>query len=516
MTGYVFISYSRLDSRYVDELVAYLVSNGVPVWIDHKIDYGDQWEKIIREKIDACAALIVVMTPEAEESRWVRNELHRARTMEKTILPLLLSGLGFFSLHDTQHEDVVGGRLPGAVFLSRVKHLVHAATPHRDTPAEPTTDDTRAKRGARPPTIGIELGMTNSMLSVMQRGKPTIVANAERSPSTPSMVAFGPGGVVIVGEAAKNQAVTNPERTVRSVVRTLASNTTIEFDGRPYRPQEIAAQLLMKLKRDGERALGQSMDEVVLAVPAGFDDAARRAAAEAGEIAGLNVREVLSDTTAAGLAYRPDVGATHQTLLVFDLGGGTLSVSLLKIAKDAVEELASSNDSHLGGDDWDDRLVDHLTTAFQEQHGVDLTRSLVAMQRVYLAAEKAKIELSTQTSTPIFLPFLATGPSGSLHLTATVTRAEFQQLTQGLLERCQASIEKVVSDESGRPVGFDRLILAGGAARMPAVIELVRSLTGREPHLPIDPADVVAMGAAWRAGMLRGEVDPVRLPGRNV
>jgi len=512
VAGHVFISYSRRDIRYVDELVAHLAASGVPYWVDHKIDYGDQWEKVIREKVDTCALLVVVMTPDAEESPWVTNELERARFKQKKILPLLLSGDPFFSLLNTQFEDVTGRRMPSPAFVARIQTLLSAGVGQGDTAASATTlGDGGTRRTTRAPSVGIEMGTSNSMVSVLKRGRPIVIPNAEGSPTTPSTVAFAQNGDILVGEPAKRQAVTNPDRTIRSVIRVMGSHWTVDIDGTTYSPQRIAARLLMKLKRDAEAHIDERIVDVVITVPASFDDAQRRATVEAGEIAGLRIRQVLDDTTAAGVAYVLEKGIREQTVLIFDLGGGTLSVAALKIAKGVVDVIARSVDNHLGGDDWDVRLIDHLVGGFQEQHAVDLNHDPMAMQRLRAAAEAAKIELSTQTSTSITLPFVTIRPSGSLHLDADLTRAEFQLMTQDLVDRCKASVVQALTDARPLAIGVDRLILAGGSSRMPAVIELVTSLTGMQPYPGINPDEVVAFGAAWRAGMLAGEVKSVQM-----
>jgi molecular chaperone DnaK len=366
--------------------------------------------------------------------------------------------------------------------------------------------------------VGIDLGTTNSCVSVLEGGEPTVIANAEGSRTTPSIVAFARNGEVLVGEVAKRQAVTNPDRTIRSVKREVGTNWSVDIDGKKYTPQEISARTLMKLKRDAEAYLGERITDAVITVPAYFNDAQRQATKEAGEIAGFNVLRIVNEPTAAALAYGLDKGAKEQTVLVFDLGGGTFDVSLLELAEGVVEVKSTSGDNHLGGDDWDERIIDHLVKTFRGQHGVDLSQDKMAMQRLREAAEKAKIELSAATTTSINLPYITAGPaategapSAPLHLDVTLTRAEFQRMTQDLLDRCKGPFERAIKDAGIKVADVDHVILVGGSTRMPAVSELVKQLTGREPNKGVNPDEVVAVGAALQAGVLKGEVKDVLL-----
>jgi molecular chaperone DnaK len=361
--------------------------------------------------------------------------------------------------------------------------------------------------------VGIDLGTTNSVVTVLEGGEPTVIANSEGSRTTPSVVAFAKNGEVLVGQSAKNQAVTNVDRTIRSVKREMGTTwQSPEIDGKRYTPQEISARVLQKLKRDAETYLGEPVTDAVITVPAYFEDAQRQATKEAGEIAGLNVLRIVNEPTAAALAYGLDKGETEQTILVFDLGGGTFDVSLLEIGDGVIEVKATAGDNHLGGDDWDERVMTHLVKTFNAANGIDLSKDKLAMQRLREAAEKAKIELSGAQSTNINLPYITAGAEGPLHLDVTITRAEFQRLTQDLLERTRAPFNQVVRD-AGISVGqIDHVVLVGGSTRMPAVSELVRELTGgKEPNKGVNPDEVVAIGAALQAGVLRGEVKDVLL-----
>ncbi|MEV4753835.1 molecular chaperone DnaK [Micromonospora sp. NPDC049559] len=366
--------------------------------------------------------------------------------------------------------------------------------------------------------VGIDLGTTNSCVSVLEGGEPTVIANAEGSRTTPSIVAFARNGEVLVGEVAKRQAVTNPDRTIRSVKREIGTNWSIDIDGKKYTPQEISARTLMKLKRDAEAYLGERITDAVITVPAYFNDAQRQATKEAGEIAGFNVLRIVNEPTAAALAYGLDKGSKEQTVLVFDLGGGTFDVSLLELAEGVIEVKSTSGDNHLGGDDWDERIIDHLVKTFRGQHGVDLSQDKMAMQRLREAAEKAKIELSAATTTSINLPYITAGPaateggpSAPLHLDVTLTRAEFQRMTQDLLDRCKGPFEQAIKDAGIKVSDVDHVILVGGSTRMPAVSDLVKQLTGRDPNKGVNPDEVVAVGAALQAGVLKGEVKDVLL-----
>ena len=361
--------------------------------------------------------------------------------------------------------------------------------------------------------VGIDLGTTNSVVTVLEGGEPTVIANSEGSRTTPSVVAFAKNGEVLVGQSAKNQAVTNVDRTIRSVKREMGTNwKSPEIDGKQYTPQEISARVLQKLKRDAETYLGEPVTDAVITVPAYFEDAQRQATKEAGEIAGLNVLRIVNEPTAAALAYGLDKGETEQTILVFDLGGGTFDVSLLEIGDGVIEVKATAGDNHLGGDDWDEKVMTHLVKTFNASNGIDLSKDKLAMQRLREAAEKAKIELSGAQSTNINLPYITAGAEGPLHLDVTITRAEFQRMTQDLLDRTRAPFNQAIRD-AGISVGqIDHVVLVGGSTRMPAVSDLVRELTGgKEPNKGVNPDEVVAIGAALQAGVLRGEVKDVLL-----
>ncbi|GAB1688263.1 molecular chaperone DnaK [Krasilnikovia sp. M28-CT-15] len=359
--------------------------------------------------------------------------------------------------------------------------------------------------------VGIDLGTTNSCVSVLEGGEPTVIANAEGSRTTPSIVAFARNGEVLVGEVAKRQAVTNPDRTIRSVKREIGTTWSIDIDGKKYTPQEISARVLMKLKRDSEAYLGEQVTDAVITVPAYFNDAQRQATKEAGEIAGFNVLRIVNEPTAAALAYGLDKGSKEQTVLVFDLGGGTFDVSLLELGEGVIEVKSTSGDNHLGGDDWDQRIIDHLVKTFRGEHGIDLGQDKMALQRLREAAEKAKIELSAATTTSINLPYITAGPSGPLHLDMNLTRAEFQRMSQDLLDRCKGPFEQAIKDAGIKVASVDHVILVGGSTRMPAVSDLVRQLTGKEPNKGVNPDEVVAVGAALQAGVLKGEVKDVLL-----
>jgi len=365
--------------------------------------------------------------------------------------------------------------------------------------------------------VGIDLGTTNSCVSVLEGGEPTVIANAEGARTTPSIVAFAKNGEVLVGEVAKRQSVTNVERTIRSVKRHMGTNWTFpehgDIDGKKYTPQEISARILMKLKRDAEAYLGDTVTDAVITVPAYFNDSERQATKEAGEIAGLNVLRIVNEPTAAAFAYGFDKGDKEQTILVFDLGGGTFDVSLLEMGEGVIEVKATNGDNHLGGDDWDQALVDHLVATFKSKNGIDLTKDKMAMQRVREAAEKAKIELSSSASTSINLPYITVdAEKNPLFLDETITRAQFQSMTAGLLERCKGPFQTVLKD-AGIPINkIDHVVLVGGSTRMPAVVDLVRELTGgKEPNKGVNPDEVVAVGAALQAGVLKGEVKDILL-----
>ena len=359
--------------------------------------------------------------------------------------------------------------------------------------------------------VGIDLGTTNSVVSVLEGGEPVVIANAEGSRTTPSVVAFAKNGEVLVGEVAKRQAVTNIDRTVRSVKRHMGTNWTVDIDGKNYTPQEISARTLMKLKRDAEAYLGENVTDAVITVPAYFSDAERQATKEAGEIAGLNVLRIINEPTAAALAYGLDKGDQEQTILVFDLGGGTFDVSILEIGDGVVEVKATSGDNHLGGDDWDNKVVDWMVTEFKNAHGVDLSKDKMAMQRLREAAEKAKIELSSSMQTSINLPYITASADGPLHLDETLSRAQFESMTQDLLDRTKAPFQAVLKD-AGIPLDkIDQVVLVGGSTRMPAVTELVKKEAGKEPNKGVNPDEVVAVGAALQAGVLKGEVKDVLL-----
>ena len=359
--------------------------------------------------------------------------------------------------------------------------------------------------------VGIDLGTTNSVVSVLEGGEPTVIANAEGARTTPSVVAFSKSGEVLVGEVAKRQAVTNVDRTIRSVKRHMGTDWTVKIDDKAFTPQQISAFVLQKLKRDAEAFLGETVTDAVITVPAYFSDAQRQATKEAGEIAGLNVSRIVNEPTAAALAYGLDKG-DDQTILVFDLGGGTFDVSLLEIGEGVVEVKATSGDNHLGGDDWDARVVEWMVKKFKDNNGVDLAADKIANQRLQEAAEKAKIELSSSSETTIHLPYITHGESGPLHFEEKLTRAEFQKLTSDLLDRTKAPFEQVLKDGGVAVDKIDHVVLVGGSTRMPAVTEVVKGLLGgKEPNKGVNPDEVVAVGAALQAGVLKGEVKDVLL-----
>ena len=360
--------------------------------------------------------------------------------------------------------------------------------------------------------VGIDLGTTNSVVAVLEGGEPTVIPNAEGSRTTPSVVAFAKGGEVLVGEVAKRQAVTNVDRTIRSVKRHMGTDWKVKIDDKDYRPQQISAFVLQKLKRDAEAYLGEQVTNAVITVPAYFSDAERQATKEAGEIAGLTVDRIINEPTAAALAYGLDKGDTEQTILVFDLGGGTFDVSLLEIGDGVFEVKATKGDNRLGGDDWDSRVVDWLVKQFKNKNGTDLSQDKIARQRLQEAAEKAKIELCSASETSINLPYITLGESGPLHLEEKLTRSQFQQLTSDLLDRCRTPFNAVISDAKISVGKIDHVILVGGSTRMPAVVELVKELTGgKEPNKGVNPDEVVALGASLQAGVLKGEVKDVLL-----
>jgi molecular chaperone DnaK len=362
-----------------------------------------------------------------------------------------------------------------------------------------------------PKAVGIDLGTTNSVVSVLEAGDPIVIPNAEGSRTTPSVVAFAKNGEVLVGEVAKRQAITNPDRTIRSVKRHMGTSWTIDIDGKAYTSQEISARTLMKLKRDAEAYLGDTVTQAVITVPAYFDDAQRTATKEAGQIAGLEVLRIINEPTAAALAYGLDKDATEQTILVFDLGGGTFDVSVLEIADGVFEVKSTHGDTHLGGDDWDQKVIDWLVDGFKGDHGVDLSKDNMALQRLKEAAEKAKIELSQVQSTQINLPFITATDAGPLHLDMNLTRAKFQELSADLLQRCRIPFEQAISDAGLTKGEIDHVVLVGGSTRMPAVAELVLEMTGKEPNKSVNPDEVVAIGAAVQAGVLKGDVKDILL-----
>ena len=366
--------------------------------------------------------------------------------------------------------------------------------------------------------VGIDLGTTNSAIAVLEGGEPTIIANAEGGRTTPSVVAFSKGGEVLVGEIAKRQAVTNVDRTIRSVKRHMGTDWSREIDGKKYTAQEISARILQKLKRDAESYLGESVTDAVVTVPAYFDDHQRQATKEAGEIAGLNVLRIINEPTAAALAYGLDKGKEDELILVFDLGGGTFDVSLLEVGKDpednfsTIQVRATNGDNHLGGDDWDERIVQHLLTTVKNSSGVDLSKDKIAMQRLRDASEQAKKELSTATNTNVSLQYLSMSENGPIHLDESISRAQFEQMTKDLLDRTRQPFANVIKDAGISVSDIDHVVLVGGATRMPAVSSLVKELTGgKEPNKGVNPDEVVAVGAALQAGVLKGERKDVLL-----
>jgi molecular chaperone DnaK len=359
--------------------------------------------------------------------------------------------------------------------------------------------------------VGIDLGTTNSVVAILEGGEPTVIANAEGSRTTPSVVAFAKNAEVLVGEVAKRQAVTNVDRTIRSVKRQMGTDWSVNIDGKKFTPQQISAFVLQKLKRDAESYLGEKITDAVVTVPAYFSDAQRQATKEAGQIAGLNVLRIINEPTAAALAYHLDKEG-EATILVFDLGGGTFDVSLLEVGEGVVEVKATNGDNHLGGDDWDQRIVDWLVQDFKNGYGIDLSKDKMALQRLREAAEKAKIELSQSMESQINLPYISHSADGPLHLDAKLTRAEFQRMTSDLLDRCKNPFQQVIKDAGIKLDDLHHVVLVGGSTRMPAVVDLVKSLTGgKEPNKGVNPDEVVAVGACLQAGVLRGEVKDVLL-----
>jgi molecular chaperone DnaK len=359
--------------------------------------------------------------------------------------------------------------------------------------------------------VGIDLGTTNSVVSVLEAGEPVVIPNAEGGRTTPSIVGFSKTGEILVGEVAKRQAITNPDRTIRSVKRHMGTSWTIDIDGTKYTPQEISARVLMKLKRDAEAYLGEPVTQAVITVPAYFDDAQRTATKEAGQIAGLEVLRIVNEPTAAALAYGLDKGPAEQTVLVFDLGGGTFDVSVLEIADGVFEVKSTAGDTHLGGDDWDDAVMNWLVKTFKDTEGVDLSADKMAVQRLKEASEKAKIELSSLQETQINLPFITATADGPKHLDLKLTRAKFNDLTADLVERCRKPFDQAIKDAGLTLDKIDHVIMVGGSTRIPAVQELVLKVTGKEPNKTVNPDEVVAVGAAVQAGVLKGDVKDILL-----
>ncbi len=362
-----------------------------------------------------------------------------------------------------------------------------------------------------PKAVGIDLGTTNSVVSAMEGGEPTVIANAEGDRTTPSIVAFSKNGEVLTGEVAKRQAVTNPDRTLSSVKRHVGTNWTVEIDDKAYTPQEVAARVLQKLKLDAEQYLGEEVTEAVVTVPAYFDDAQRTATKEAGQIAGLDVLRIINEPTAAALAYGLDKETEDQTILVFDLGGGTFDVSVLEIGDGVFEVKSTAGDTRLGGDDWDERVIDWLADSFKGDHGVDLKADAMALQRLKEAGEQAKKDLSSKQTTQINLPFITATDSGPLHLDYELSRSRFQEITSDLVERCRAPFKQAIDDANLKSSDIDHVIMVGGSTRMPAVQDLVLEIAGKEPHKGVNPDEVVAVGAAVQAGVLKGDVKDVLL-----
>jgi molecular chaperone DnaK len=359
--------------------------------------------------------------------------------------------------------------------------------------------------------VGIDLGTTNSVVAVLEGGEPSVIANAEGSRTTPSVVAFAKNGEVLVGEVAKRQAVTNVDRTIRSVKRQMGTDWTVAIDGKKFTAQQISAFILQKLKRDAEAYLGETITDAVITVPAYFSDAQRQATKEAGTIAGLNVLRIINEPTSAALAYHLEKD-NEATILVFDLGGGTFDVSLLEVGEGVVEVKATSGDNHLGGDDWDQRIVDWLVKDFKNSYGTDLSKDKMALQRLRETAEKTKIELSSSTESQINLPYITHSDQGPLHLDTKLSRAEFQKMTSDLLDRCKSPFQQVIKDAGVKLSDIQHVVLVGGSTRMPAVVDLVKELTGgKEPNKGVNPDEVVAVGACLQAGVLRGEVKDVLL-----
>ena len=359
--------------------------------------------------------------------------------------------------------------------------------------------------------VGIDLGTTNSVVAFLEAGEPTVIPNAEGGRTTPSIVGFAKSGEVLVGEVAKRQAITNPDRTIRSVKRQMGTSWSIDIDGKPYKAQEISARILQKLRRDAEAFLGDTVNQAVITVPAYFDDAQRTATKEAGQIAGLEVLRIINEPTAAALAYGLDKERSDQTVLVFDLGGGTFDVSVLEIGDGVFEVKSTSGNTHLGGDDWDQRVMDWLVKTFKDTEGVDLSNDKMALQRLKEAAEKAKIELSAVQETTINLPFITATNEGPKHLDVKLSRAKFQELTADLADACKGPFEQAIQDSGLTAKDIDHVVLVGGSTRMPAILDLVTGLTGKEPHRGVNPDEVVAVGAAIQAGVLKGEVKDILL-----
>src|SRR3984957_5746650 len=363
-----------------------------------------------------------------------------------------------------------------------------------------------------PKAVGIDLGTTNSVVSVLEAGEPTVIPNAEGGRTTPSVVGFSKSDEVLVGEGAKRQAITNPDRTIRSVKSYMGDNSWfLQVDGKKYNPQEISARILQKLKRDAESYLGDTVNQAVITVPAYFDDAQRTATKEAGQIAGLEVLRIINEPTAAALAYGLDKEKADQTVLVFDLGGGTFDVSVLEIGDGVFEVKATAGDNHLGGDNWDKAIVEWLVAEFKRDQGVDLSNDKMALQRLKEASEKAKIELSSVQETQINLPFITATSDGPKHLDMKLTRSKFQELTADLTDACKGPFEQAITDAGLNKSQIDHIVLVGGSTRMPAIQELVTGLSGKEPHKGVNPDEVVAVGAAVQAGVLKGEVKDILL-----
>ena len=359
--------------------------------------------------------------------------------------------------------------------------------------------------------VGIDLGTTNSCIATLEGGEPTVIVNAEGARTTPSVVAFSKSGEILVGEVAKRQAVTNVDRTISSVKRHMGTDWTVDIDGKKWTPQEISAQILMKLKRDAEAYLGEPVTDAVITCPAYFNDAQRQATKDAGRIAGLNVKRIVNEPTASALAYGLDKKTQEQKVLVFDLGGGTFDVSLLDLADGVFEVLATNGDNHLGGDDWDQRVIDWMADKFQQDNGIDLRKDPMALQRLKEAAENAKKELSAAQQADINLPFITADATGPKHLNYTLTRAEFEKITHDLLERCKAPVTKALNDAKVKLSDVNEVILVGGSTRMPAVQELVKQMTGKQPNMSVNPDEVVADGAAVQGGVLTGDVEGILL-----